>query len=40
MNVWDPSYGAIYYYNPSTATSSWIFSRQTTVVIGDHVFAI
>lgn len=40
MNGWDPSYGAIYYYNPSTATSSWIFSRQTTVVIGDHVFAI
>lgn len=40
MNGWDPSYGAIYYYNPSTATSSWIFSRQTTVVIGDHVFAV
>lgn len=28
MNGWDPSYGAIYYYNPSTATSSWIFSRR------------
>ena len=40
MNGWDPSYGAIYYYNPSTATSSRIFSRQTTVVIGDHVFAV
>jgi len=39
MNGWDPSYGAIYYYNPSTATSSWIFSRQTTVTIGNHVFA-
>ncbi len=40
MNGWDPSYGALYYYNPATATSQWIFSRQTTVVIGSHVFAI
>lgn len=39
LNGWDPSYGAIYYYNPVTATSSWIFSRKTTVVIGNHVFA-
>ena len=39
MNGWDPTYGAIYYYNPATATSSWIFSRQTTVTIGRHVFA-
>jgi len=40
MNGWDPSYGALYYYNPKIATSSWIFSRKTTVVIGQHVFAI
>ena len=40
MNGWDPTYGALYYYNPVTATSSWIFSRQTTVTIGRHVFAI
>ena len=39
MNGWDPTYGAIYYYNPATATSAWIFSRQTTVTIGNHVFA-
>lgn len=39
MNGWDPTYGAIYYYNPRTATSSWIFSRKTTVTIGNHVFA-
>ena len=39
MNGWDPTYGAIYYYNPKVATSSWIFSRQTTVVIGNHIFA-
>lgn len=40
MNGWDPSGGAIYYYNPKIATSSWIFSRKTTVTIGDHVFAV
>ncbi len=40
MNGWDPTYGALYYYNPVTATSAWIFSRQTTVTIGRHVFAI
>ena len=40
MNGWDPSYGAIYYYNPKVATSSWIFTRKTTVTIGNHVFAV
>lgn len=40
FNGWDPSYGSIYYYNPRTATSSWIFSRTTVVTIGNHVFAI
>ncbi|MBQ3596198.1 MAG: spore cortex-lytic enzyme [Clostridia bacterium] len=40
MNGWDPTYGAIYYYNPATATSAWIFSRKTTVTIGNHVFAV
>ena len=40
LNGWDPTYGSLYYYNPSTASSSWIFSRQTVVTIGKHVFAI
>jgi N-acetylmuramoyl-L-alanine amidase len=40
LNGWDPTYGSIYYYNPVTATSGWIYSRQTVVVIGKHVFAI
>ena len=40
MNGWDPSGGALYYYNPAVATSSWIFSRETITVIGRHVFAI
>jgi len=39
INGWDPTYGAIYYYNPAVATSQWIFTRQTTVTIGNHVFA-
>lgn len=40
VNGWDPTGGAIYYYNPAIATSSWIFGRQTITVIGKHVFAI
>ena len=38
LNGWDPSYGAIYYFNPSTATNKWIWSRPLTVVIGKHRF--
>ena len=34
----DPSGGAIYYFNPATATSSWIWSRPLIVVIGKHRF--
>ena len=40
MNGWDPTNGCLYYYNPAKATSSWIFSRETVVTIGKHVFAI
>ena len=40
LNGWDPTYGCLYYYNPATATSSWIWSRKTVVTIGKHVFAI
>ena len=40
LNGWDPTYGALYYYNPATATSSWIWSRQILVTIGKHNFAI
>jgi N-acetylmuramoyl-L-alanine amidase len=39
LNGWDPSYGCIYYYNPSTATSSWIWSRPIIITIGKHNFA-
>jgi N-acetylmuramoyl-L-alanine amidase len=38
INGWDPTYGCIYYYNPATATSKWIWSRPIIVVIGNHNF--
>lgn len=38
MNGWDPSGGAIYYFNPSTATNKWIWSRPMTIMIGKHRF--
>lgn len=40
LNGWDPTYGCLYYYNPTTATSQWIYSRQTVIQIGEHIFAI
>ena len=38
LNGWDPTYGAIYYFNPKTATNKWIWSRPMTVTIGNHRF--
>lgn len=38
INGWDPSGGAIYYYNPRTATNAWIRSRPVITTIGNHVF--
>ena len=38
LNGYDPSYGAIYYFNPATATSRWIWSRPLIVQIGSHRF--
>lgn len=40
INGWDPTYGCIYYYNPRTATSQWIFSREVRLAIGNHKFAV
>ena len=40
LNGWDPTYGSLYYFNPATATSSWIWSRKQVVTIGKHIFAI
>lgn len=38
LNGWDPTGGAIYYYNPATATNQWIRSRKIICTIGKHVF--
>jgi N-acetylmuramoyl-L-alanine amidase len=38
MNGWDPSGGAIYYYNPAKTTNQWIWSRPLITVIGSHRF--
>ena len=38
LNGWDPTGGAIYYFNPATATSAWIWSRPLIVTIGKHRF--
>lgn len=38
LNGWDPTGGAIYYFNPNTATSKWIWSRPVITVIGSHRF--
>ena len=39
LNGWDPSGGAIYYYNPAKTTNTWIYSREVIKTIGNHVFA-
>ncbi len=38
LSGWDPTNGCLYYYNPSTATSKWIWSRKVAITIGRHSF--
>lgn len=38
LNGWDPTNGCVYYWNPATATSKWIWSRQIVKKIGKHYF--
>lgn len=40
MNGWDPTNGCLYYFNPATATSSWIWTREVKLTIGKHKFAV
>ncbi len=40
LNGWDPTYGSVYYYNPKTATSSWIYTTTYVTQIGNHIFAV
>ncbi|MEA4823761.1 MAG: spore cortex-lytic enzyme [Clostridiaceae bacterium] len=39
LNGWDPSGGAIYYYNPAKTSNAWIRSRAIIKTIGSHIFA-
>ena len=39
LNGWDPSGGALYYYNPAKTSNAWIRTRPVITVIGNHVFA-
>jgi len=38
LNGWDPTDGCLYYWNPATATSKWIWSRTIVKKIGKHYF--
>lgn len=38
LDGWDPTGGALYYFNPATATSAWIWSRPYIKTIGRHRF--
>jgi len=38
LNGWDPTNGAVYYFNPNTATNKWIWSRPLIKTIGKHRF--
>lgn len=38
INGWDPTQGALYYFNPATATSKWIWTRPQRKQIGKHIF--
>ncbi len=40
LNGWDPTNGCLYYYNPATATSKWIWSLTVTIKIGKHNFCL
>jgi len=39
LSGWDPSYGCLYFWNPATSTSSWIWSKRPVMRVGKHVFA-
>lgn len=39
LGGWDPSYGCLYFWNPATSTSGWIWSKSPVMRVGKHVFA-
>jgi len=40
INGWDPTGGCLYYFNPDTATSAWIWTRPQVKTIGKHIFCM
>jgi len=40
LKGWDPTYGALFYYNPARTTNNWIWSRPVLTAIGNHIFAV
>ena len=40
INGWDPTGGAIYYYNPAKTSNAWMRSRTVIKIIGNHYFCI
>lgn len=40
LNGWDPTYGSLFFWNPSKPVSRWIWTRQIVVRIGNHVFGL
>ncbi len=40
LNGWDPSGGALYFFNPAKTSSPWMWARNIITRIGKHVFAI
>lgn len=39
INGVDPSYGSLFFWNPSKPVNPWVWTRQIVVQIGSHVFA-
>lgn len=39
LSGWDPSYGCLYFWNPATSTSRWIWNKKPVMRVGRHVFA-
>jgi N-acetylmuramoyl-L-alanine amidase len=39
LNGWDPTYGALFFWNPYKPVIAWIWTRQIVTQIGNHVFA-
>ena len=39
LNGWDPTYGALFFWNPGKPVNPWVWTRETIRTIGNHIFA-